>query len=167
MFFEATGLSEDQVIGKLVQDVIPEPSLSIVLEKYKEAVRTKGSVLWEESSDYPTGTKYGLVSVSPVFDANDNCVQLVGTVYDNTDRRKAEEELKKQTERVALLRTTATDSNRATGFNQAVHTCLATVGKHTGWPVGHAYILSEEDDGVLVSSHIWHLGDPKKVLCVC
>ena len=39
-FLDATGLAENQVVGRLVKEVIPEPSCSFVLEKYKEAVRS-------------------------------------------------------------------------------------------------------------------------------
>ena len=36
------------------------------------------------------------------------------------------------------------------------------MSNYTGWPVGHVYILSDEDDGILVSSDIWHMDDPKR-----
>lgn len=93
-FYKATGLSEDQVIGKLVTEVIPEPSLSLVLGKYKQAIEGKKIVAWEEVTPYPTGTKYGDVTVAPIFDSNGRCTNLIGTVHDITDRKKAEEELK-------------------------------------------------------------------------
>ena len=50
-FLEVTGLSEEQVIGKPYQEVIPEPAQAMVLEKYKEAIRTQKTVQWEEISD--------------------------------------------------------------------------------------------------------------------
>ncbi len=86
----------------------------------------------------------------------------VRTYSDITERKKAETALIEQSALVKLLRTTASDANSAINFHEAVHTCLATVSKHTGWPVGHAYFLSEEDESVLVSSGIWHLEDPKR-----
>src|SRR5438128_2181047 len=33
-FLRVTGLSPDAVVGKTVQDIIPEPSLTVVLERY-------------------------------------------------------------------------------------------------------------------------------------
>src|SRR6185436_14268598 len=35
MFTRATGLTEEDVVGKLVDEVIPEPSLSLVISKYR------------------------------------------------------------------------------------------------------------------------------------
>jgi len=43
-------------------------------------------------SRYPSGTKYGEVSVSPIFDASGACTHLVGTVHDITERHEAEEQ---------------------------------------------------------------------------
>ncbi len=85
-FLKTTGLTQAQIIGKLAQDVIPEPAHALVLGKYKEAIRTKHAVRWEEVSEYPAGKKYGEVSVAPIFDVTGNCTHLVGTVHDITDR---------------------------------------------------------------------------------
>src|SRR3989338_676527 len=74
-----------------VAEVISEPSLSLVLEKYGEAIREKRIVRWEETSEYPTGRLTGEVSVAPVFD-DGNCTHLVGAVHDITERKQAEEE---------------------------------------------------------------------------
>ena len=67
-FLRVTGLSREAVIGKTVNEVIPEPSLTMVLGKYRQAIEEKTIVVWEETSDYPTGRLTGEVSVAPVFD---------------------------------------------------------------------------------------------------
>jgi PAS domain S-box-containing protein len=77
-----------------VQYVIPEPSLTLVLEKYAEAIREKKIVRWEETTEYPTGRVTGEVSIAPVFDDKGHCTQLVGTVHDITERKRMEEALK-------------------------------------------------------------------------
>ncbi|MCL5034999.1 MAG: PAS domain S-box protein [Bacteroidetes bacterium] len=94
-FMKATGLAEGQVVGKFVREVIPEPSLTMVLGKYNEAIRDKKTVKWEETSAYPAGTKHGEVSVTPIFDANGRCTNLIGAVHDITERKNAEEQVRK------------------------------------------------------------------------
>jgi len=94
-FLNATGLTEDRIVGKLVQEVIPEPALALALGNYKEAIRTKKAVGWEEVSVNPAGKKYGEASVAPILDANGNCTRLIGAVHDITDRKRAEEEIRK------------------------------------------------------------------------
>jgi PAS domain S-box-containing protein len=91
-FLRTTGLSIEAVIGKTVREVVPEPSLTTVLEKYRQAVEEKTIVHWEETSDYPTGRLTGEVSISPVFDDKGRCTHLVGSVHDITKRKRAEAE---------------------------------------------------------------------------
>jgi len=40
-FLETTGLAEDQIVGKHIEDVIPEPSLSMVRDNYKKLLWKK------------------------------------------------------------------------------------------------------------------------------
>ncbi|HUQ06325.1 MAG TPA: GAF domain-containing protein [Kofleriaceae bacterium] len=88
-FLKSTGLREDQVIGKLVDDVIPEPSLSQARRNYAEAIRDGRTMRWDEITEYPTGRKHGEVSVTPVIDTRGRCVSLIGTVRDVTQARRA------------------------------------------------------------------------------
>ena len=89
-FVSITGLDYSKVVGKRVDEVIPEPSLTLVLEKYGEAIREKKIVRWEETSEYPTGRLTGEVSVAPVCDDAGNCTHLVGAVHDVTERKRLE-----------------------------------------------------------------------------
>ncbi|MGV3605401.1 MAG: PAS domain S-box protein [Planctomycetaceae bacterium] len=92
-FSRTTGLPIEAVIGKWVHEIIPEPSLTMVLSNYEEAIRNKQIVRWEETSEYPTGTLTGEVCVAPVFDEHGNCTHLVGSVHDITKRKAAERQL--------------------------------------------------------------------------
>jgi len=92
-FLKATGLNMEQIVGKTINEVIPEPSLKLVRSKYEKAIREKKIVNWEETSQYPAGFKTGIVNIAPVFDDKDNCTHLVGSVHDITERKKAEKEL--------------------------------------------------------------------------
>ena len=102
-FLTTTGLPAEQIVGKRVQEVIPEPSLSLVLGKYAEAIRTRKLVRWEETTDYPTGRVVGDVSIDPVLDDAGNCVALVGSVHDITERKHAEEKLRLAHERIRQI----------------------------------------------------------------
>ncbi|UVW30015.1 EAL domain-containing protein [Massilia sp. H6] len=93
-FYAATQLRPEQVIGKQVGEVIPEPSLAMVLGHYREAIRSGQTQHWQEQSDFPAGRKVGRVSVTPVFDAQRRCTDLVGTVHDISDMIEREDKLK-------------------------------------------------------------------------
>jgi len=105
-FLKATGLGENQVIGKLVTQVLPESALAVVLVNYKKAIDEKRTVQWDEVSVYPSGEKHGEVSVTPVFDTEGVCTHIVGLVHDITERTRGEatvHKLNKELERLAAL----------------------------------------------------------------
>ncbi|KXX67049.1 ATP-binding protein [Flammeovirga sp. SJP92] len=100
-FLNATGLKREQVVGLNVKDVIPEPSLSMVLGKYETAIATKASVSWEEITPYPTGTKIGEVRIAPIFDHFGKCKMLIGSVHDITESRNYAKKLEDSMEKIA------------------------------------------------------------------
>lgn len=95
-FLDATGLTKKQIVGKRIEEVIPEPSCALVLEKYKESIQLKKPVNWEETSVYPSGVKTGDVTIIPVFNEEKACTHLIGSVHDITERKKTEELLRRQ-----------------------------------------------------------------------
>jgi PAS domain S-box-containing protein len=102
-FSRTTGLPSGQVIGKKANEIIPEPSLLLVLGKYRQAIEEKAIVRWEETSHYPSGQLTGEVSIAPIFDQAGNCTYLIGSVHDITERKHAEEELRERNSQMRAL----------------------------------------------------------------
>lgn len=96
-FLDVTGLTEEQIVGKRIEEVIPELSVGMVRDNYKKAIKENRIVRWEEISVYPVGTKVGDVSIAPVLNEEGICTHLVGTVHDITERKRLESVLQKRT----------------------------------------------------------------------
>ena len=93
----------------------------------------------------------------------------VSIITDITERKRNEEALLVAREDAVeamrstrLLQKIADAANEASSIDGAIRTCLDEVCAHTGWPVGHAYVLAADGSGALEPSSIWHLGRPRR-----
>lgn len=88
-FLKVTGLAREQVDGKRIEEVLPQASLALVKGKYKEAIRGRKPVSWEESGTYPAGRRVGEVTLTPLAGKTGTIDQLAGVVRDITERTLA------------------------------------------------------------------------------
>ena len=77
-------------------------------------------------------------------------LEVVGSWSDISERKKAELALREQTSIVELLQAVAVAANEAATVDEAMRFCLDRVCAHSGWPVGHVYMLAEDGTGELV-----------------
>ena len=87
----ATGMPREQFVGRLVRDVIPPASCDLVLDNYREAIRSGQTVRWREESVYPAGRRVGEVAVTALYDAGGVATHLIGVVHDITEREQLAE----------------------------------------------------------------------------
>ncbi|MBI1916012.1 MAG: PAS domain-containing protein [Planctomycetes bacterium] len=77
-----------------------------------------------------------------------------------TKRKQAEEALRQKSALLKLLQVAAVAANEASTLEDALQAVLDQVCAHTGWPVGHAYVLTEDSLDELTPTSIWHLDNP-------
>jgi ammonium transporter len=65
----------------------------------------------------------------------------------------------RRTESLQLLQRTAAAANESSSAEDALATALEEVCAFTGWPVGHAFLVSRDDPDLLTSTGIWRLRD--------
>jgi diguanylate cyclase (GGDEF)-like protein len=61
-----------------------------------------------------------------------------------------------------LLQSVATASNEASTVEEAMQVAVKRVCAHTGWPVGHVYLVEEHSPEAAVSTSVWYLEDPDR-----
>jgi len=103
-FTKATGIPASAVVGKYVDEIIPPESRELVLGCYRRAIEERTTVKWEETSVYPTGTRHGDVTITPIFDSAGVLIHLVGTVHDVTPHKLAEQRIAAQAALLDLAR---------------------------------------------------------------
>jgi PAS domain S-box-containing protein len=89
-------------------------------------------------------------------------VGVVGIRSDVTQLKQAEEELQAKSKLFELIGRCAEHANKATSFEEALQDFLDDICDYNGWPVGHAYVLSDDRSDRLIPSAIWHLADPER-----
>jgi ammonium transporter len=65
----------------------------------------------------------------------------------------------RRTDSLQLLRQTAAAANESSSAEDALALALDEVCRYTGWPIGHALLVSRDDPELLVSTGIWRLSD--------
>jgi PAS domain S-box-containing protein len=118
-FLAVTGLREEQILGKRVQEVLPETAHALVLGQYETAIRERRAVEWQETSVYPSGERIGEVRVIPYLDEQRRCTHLLGTVHDITALQRAQERSEQLFSLSAVLGQAVTTAQVAEAIIQA------------------------------------------------
>jgi ammonium transporter len=61
-----------------------------------------------------------------------------------------------------LLRRTAAAANESSTVEEALAVALDEVCRFTGWPIGHAFLVSRDDPDELISTGIWRISDEER-----
>jgi two-component system, cell cycle sensor histidine kinase and response regulator CckA len=127
-----TGLTAEQVVGKTVQQVIPEPSLTLVLGKYRQAIEGSKEVRWEETTTYPAGTKSGEVVITPIVDETGCCTQLVGLVHELTEAKRSAAEKEQLQEQLRQAQKLESIGRLAGGVAHDFNNLLTIINGYAG-----------------------------------
>lgn len=85
---------------------------------------------------------------------------FVGFLRDISREKEAEEALRRKAGEAQLMFDVARMAAEADSFEAALSEVLAAICQLSGWSVGHAFLVSEEDPPRLVSSSIWYEDEP-------
>ncbi|HVC94083.1 MAG TPA: PAS domain S-box protein [Pirellulales bacterium] len=147
-----------EVVGKTDNDLFPRELADAFRANDRQVLAAGAALQFEEVAPHDDGRHTYLSTKFLLYDAAGVPHLLCGISTDITDRKRAERILARQALEARLLYKATTMAAETEGFEEALQSCVDIVCEMTGWPVGHAYLPS--DDGlVLEPTTIWHLGD--------
>jgi diguanylate cyclase (GGDEF)-like protein/PAS domain S-box-containing protein len=92
-----------------------------------------------------------------IRDENGAPLRMIGAMMDISERRRAEDVLRRKNELTSLLESLAVAANEARSPEQAMRTCLTRICDYTGWPVGHGVIFGENPADEKNQISLWAL----------
>ncbi len=104
----------------------------------------------------------GEISASRILGQDGQPVGLTAVWRDITERRRAQDELRRKSSLIELLGAVAEAANQASSIRSVLKSTVERVCVYAGWPVGHAYLPAPDSSGELVSSGIWHMEDAER-----
>ncbi|MDP2723393.1 MAG: PAS domain S-box protein, partial [Bacteroidales bacterium] len=104
-FEKATGLPREQLIGKFIEETVPEEVASIVNAKYRHCVEAGHPIEEEVELDLPTGRRYFHSTLIPARDEAGRIYRIIGISRDITERKHTEDELRINEARYRMAQT--------------------------------------------------------------
>jgi PAS domain S-box-containing protein len=98
-----TGKTKEEVIGRLLEDVIPGKNIQYVKRKYVEAVQTGKVVCFFTTALFKRGEITVEIKIIPIKNEAGKVVQLLGTGNNVTEQKKARRELLQMNEQLREL----------------------------------------------------------------
>jgi PAS domain S-box-containing protein len=157
------GYSADEVIGHPISILVPPDRPQEISEILARIKRGEGIDQYETVRVTKDGRRLDVsIAISLIKDSTGNVIGASTIARDITQRKRAEEALRKETAIVQLLEMVALTTNEAPSLEEAMRTCLELVWAHTEWPVGHAFLVLGGPTSKAISANIWHLEEPER-----
>lgn len=159
------GYKRRELIGKSVEDLMPDH-----LQKKHQTYRYKYSMnpvsrSMETGLDLvgkrQDGTLFPIdISLGPF--KNDSGLQFIAIIRDITKFKKANDKIKREKNFVKLLNKISSTANESESLTEIIAYSIQQICDYMDWQVGHAYLRSQDNPDVFVSSKVWFLEDPEK-----
>ena len=130
-FSKLFGISDKDIVGRPLEDVVPPHMLERTLARYDCAARTGARQVWEEIMSSRAGEKFGEITLIPLFDAEGRCANYVGTVHDMTARIQSERERAQLQSRLHQAQRIQALGTLAGGIAHDFNNILAAIGGNT------------------------------------
>jgi PAS domain S-box-containing protein len=153
------GWTGAEAVGRLMADlIIPEQyreAHSRGLERYNATAEERVLNRRIEISAMDRNGREFPVELSITIAGHPDEALFLGFLRDISERRRAEERLKRQASETELLFNVTRMAAETDSFDEALRACLESICAMTGWPIGHA-LIAGGGGRELVSTGVWH-----------
>lgn len=163
-WLDYTGLTREETYGAGWTRAVHPDDTPRVLEVWTEALGTgalpgleyrvrhaaDGAYKWFLAQGYAMRGPDGAV------------LKWFGMLSEIEDQKRAAKALERQNALITLLHRVALGSFASHSTPEALALALEQVCTHTGWPVGHAYLVDPTAPDLLVPSGLWYLASPEE-----
>ena len=147
------GYEPQEVLGREGADFLHPEDLARVAEAHRGLLHGEDSTPMLCRLMRRDGLPVWVETTTRAIRDGDTVVAIVAVSRDVTESVSAARNTR-------LLQRIAVVANESESVREAMQTALELVCSHTGWPVGHVYMPSEDASGELTPTDIWHLDDP-------
>lgn len=161
---EITGFSVKESLGESILQYVYPPDRELN-QRLFEPLITDGKEYCRHEIRYLTkdgGFRWMEVFAQLTLNENGEIFGTSGTLNDITERKLAEQSLKKETDYVSLLQSATAAANQAETVEEAMQICLDKVCELMDWSIGHVYTVQTDEGIKLVPTRIWHIKEPQK-----
>jgi PAS domain S-box-containing protein len=92
-FEKSTGLPRTKLIGKFIEETVPEEVASLVITKYRRCIEAGHPIEEEVELDLPSGRNYYRSTLIPARDETGRIYRIIGISRDITERKQAEQKI--------------------------------------------------------------------------
>ncbi len=87
---ELTGYTEEEVLGRPLQQVLSGDSFDRVERAVQDSIGTRGPVLYQEDIELPAGHRHARITVVPIYEPGDPVTNLLVSITDLTEQHQAQ-----------------------------------------------------------------------------
>ena len=154
------GYTAGEAVGRPISLLVPPEQPDEVPELLARVKRGEFVANYETKKLAKDGRRIDVsLTMSPIRGPGGDLIGASTVARDETERKRDDEVLRRNNTLVDLLRGVATASNEASGFEEAMRSCLALIRDHVGIPLCRVYLVPEGAQEA-VSTDIRYSEDP-------
>jgi PAS domain S-box-containing protein len=143
-------LRREETVGRMVKDIFPAEVADQYLETNRRVVEMAAPAVTEEVGNTQDGRHYFHTIKFPLYDATGQIEAIGGVSVDITERKRAEEEVRRQAKTLAALHETTLELAVQPSLSDLLHAIVARAAKLLKAQEGGFYFYRPDSDDLLV-----------------